>query len=200
MSTGGSSRQRAEREVVAIYVRGDFDQAASRSRALAADQDGDADHRALNDLAERITRFKRTYAAAQRRDASSSQLRAAITLDDQISGGHFADPLRARLVDASLVAARAALGRNDFQRGCRAVGDALRADQSNRAAHALATQCSQRAAQMLTQARSRERSSPPEALNLYRQIVNIVPQSDPSYGPAYSAKNRLAAQLRDEDE
>jgi hypothetical protein len=162
--------------------------------------DSNADHRALNDLAERINRFERAYAAAQRRSASASQLRTAIRLDDGISGGHFGDPLRARLVDASLVAARSALQRNDYQRGCRAVRDALRADSSNRAALDLSRQCSRQAAQMLSEARGKERSRPQEALSLYRQITNIVPSNDPSYQPAYQAKNRLAAQLRDEDE
>ena len=198
-----SGGNQAQSRVLSLYRQGSFSAAVSAARS-AADSASDSDRRELLSLAERIEQFARAYQSAQSAGFSPSAVRpmqSAVSLDNRISGGHYARSIQPRLLDAYLTRARSALGSGNESSGCQAVRQALAIDSANAAARRLAQTCEQRAQQLISRARGLERSNPQQAIQLYRQVMTMVPRGSSLATTAYQRQNQLARrQAYDEDE
>ncbi len=198
-----SAQGQGEARALTAYRQGNFSGAAQAART-AADSASDADRRELLGLARRIEQFASAYQRAESAGFGASavrQMQSAVTLDERISGGHYARRIRPRLVEAYLAQGRSALGRGDASSGCQSVRQALAIDSGSSAARSMARSCDERAAQMFRRAQGLERQNRNEAIQLYRQVLTMVPRGSPHYTQAYQRLNNLARRSGvDEDE
>jgi tetratricopeptide (TPR) repeat protein len=190
---GGASAG-TERVLVA-YRAGDF-AGASRMAREGARVASAADGRRLLSLADQIDRFARDYvrvrAAGNDLGPALRQVQSVISLDEQISGGQaYARTLKPRLVEALVTSANDAWARGRVPEACLKVRQATDLDPRNARARDLVRRCETKAAEMLTQAQSVERTNRVQAQGLYRDVLALVPQASTTYQRAYTRMQAL---------
>lgn len=172
--------------MLAAYRGGDFAGAAAQARAA---------HQ--NDLAASIDRFGRDYTRVHSltgplSDANVHQVEALVHLDEQISdGAAYSRPLRQRLLDTYLAAARDAWPRGQYAQACAKTRLAANIDVRNALVRELISRCEGHAQQLIGQAQAAAGSNRTQAQTLYHQAMDLVPQSSPTYQRAYQASRAL---------
>lgn len=195
----------ADIRVLELYRSGDFAGAARYARTAAGNASGGTARR-LADTASSIDRFAREYQRVRAAGNDTSRvlrsIEAAISLDQDISGGSaYAAQLRPMLVDATVSAAVSAWNSGQFTESCQKIRRASELDSRNNTVRDYVRRCEQRATTVLSDAVAAERTNITQAQELYRSVLTLVPASSSTYR---TAAQRLSALGRtrpvDEDE
>jgi tetratricopeptide (TPR) repeat protein len=179
----------ADKLVLRLYTNGDFLGASSTARSAASGAAHESDRRRYAQLASDIDKFAGYYGRIRASSDPSSvarQMHSAITLDEQISGGHYAKQLKPTLLEVYLGGARAAWAEGRIPSACQKTRQALAIVPKNPAASAMAERCEKQAADMVRQAVQLEQSDVAKARTMYREVLTMVPQQSGAYTKAYS--------------
>ncbi len=199
-----SSSSGAIAQVMTLYKRGQFDGASDRARELSVSAPTGSERGRARSLARRIDRFAKVWRGVQSGSSTRqklSNLQQALTLDRQISGGHFTPQIRPKLRDTLVANAQRAWSAGQYASACSSAMQALKLDRGSGGATSIASKCGSKARDYFEQGNRARSSDLNKARSLWRKVISMVPQGSPWYTKAYSALNNAGRRRElDEDE
>lgn len=200
----GSKSTAVFSSVISQYKSGNFAGAVARADELAASASSDSDRAKARSLSRKIQRFSQAFSGSKSTSNPRQKMRHlenALSLDRQISGGHYAGQLRPQLRDFHVGNAQRAWRARQYASACQSALRALKLDRNASAAAQVSRQCESKAREFYSQGESLRSSNLTQAKNYWRKVLNMVPRSNPWYSKAYSSLNNSGRRrYQDEDE
>lgn len=203
-TTGGGGSSKALASVLQMYKTNNFAGAVSRADELAASAPTEDERQKARSLSRQISRFATAWQGARSSSdprQKMSQLEQALSLDNQISGGHFAQQIRPVLREVYVSNAQRAWRAGQYATACQSALRALKLDPAASGASQVSERCQAKAREFYEQGATLQRTDVNQAKSYWRKVLNMVPRNDPYYAKAYSALNNAGRRrLQDEDE
>jgi pSer/pThr/pTyr-binding forkhead associated (FHA) protein len=201
---GGAGSSKALASVLQLYKSNNFAGAVSRADELAASAPTEDERQKARSLSRQISRFATAWQGARSSSdprQKMSQLEQALSLDGQISGGHFAPQIRPVLREVYVSNAQRAWRAGQYATACQSALRALKLDPAATGASQVSERCQSKAREFYEQGDDLQRTDVNQAKSYWRKVLNMVPRNDPYYAKAYSALNNAGRRrLQDEDE
>ncbi len=203
VSTGGgaSGDVLASRSAAGPYKAKDFAGAAQALRMQAKNEKGKAAEKDIA-LAAQISNLGAVYSKAEGEKAGNpaaavNDYQAAMGIDARVGKGTHGAYFKGQIAKLAKQAAQTAFNQGKYDVAYEAAKAAQRSTGDD---GGVLKQLSAKAAEFNTKAAAMQKSNLNGAKTLWRQVVKMVPASDPNYVKAYQALNASAAHKDDDEE